>query len=1116
LFAGVLVLPSTAAGDATSAFAELFAAAPKPIQEAVREGRAAMHYIFLHDASCVNSSDKAQKARQALSSLPSTVGPSGHVLTLKGKSQERADVARWRHVLHDRWYETARSNGQNTVENSAEIALQLSAEDEASIASAVEELAVRKVAPFVESRIRLLEATALTARRGLRNQLRSLLFRKSSITTGPIASDVSSSQHTASTAVEEQGESHPNRITGSIQTTEQVQLRQLADLALMVGDCETAVTTLRLLASDFKSEKAHLHYAAVQEAMAAAALLSDAPAADVISTFKEAYYRYVQAGQHAKDTHSATMAVRYATRAAMLMAAFLSGIGRYADASWIVMKAHFQEEDMRAAVLLEHAAHLLLRARPPKVRKFAFHLVLAGLRYTKAGNTRLASSAYGMVLEVYRGRGWGLIMEHIREALGRHCFDIGDALAAAQHHAAALASPQLPASRQSLQMERLTEALQLAMADNSGVAPFIDLQVPNLDTSHVTLDSSGQSAFANAEARQVPLETWTALEGSIMPSSFSSEGTPTWLLGGSKKNLANSDAQITQSCCVGEDIGVDISVVNPLRIELTLTRLQLACRFESPSALPGQPGLVSKADNGVHDQDAMRRDFQTKEERITLHPGERTVVHLKVRPLRAGNLYLDGLTWTLNGLAIGQRAFMVKRKGANEIERTEPAQKESCSNAQPSGGLAVKVLPPMPKLEVALHGLPPVLLVGQMVQCRLHLKNAGAMTLNALRAATDAKHLVLESATGKSVVCRHQGSNAITVFDLPGTKLGVNDELDVPLTIRPTQAGPCLLNLCWYYEPLVKLDSLPHRTLCASFTASVLPSLEVEASLSPSSAGPSGGKLLVLRGLNLQGLESFQLNQLTSLSRCWQLRLVDGNDDHSPASSQVVPLSYRLEPQAAIAIHAHVVDVRTSDSTTPGLEHAVQYLASGELSSLRTPSDDVGLHKPINLLLRWHASGTPGTHRAEGFHVIQACTAKASQGVTAWLAASPQRVLHNFVVADRSASACVVDIVLHISNNLSCPLKMRWGTAGLEKDDESTMTHSSNAYFWCGSTSAAISVVEPGQTLQVALQVAVLMPGWVAIEGCWVAWRGDSEHTVGSLAVPACHIEVLSNSDSTT
>ena len=53
-----------------------------------------------------------------------------------------------------------------------------------------------------------------------------------------------------------------------------------------------------------------------------------------------------------------------------------------------------QEEGLRAALLLEQAALCLLRVAPPALRKFAFHMVLVGLRYASCGQGALGARAY--------------------------------------------------------------------------------------------------------------------------------------------------------------------------------------------------------------------------------------------------------------------------------------------------------------------------------------------------------------------------------------------------------------------------------------------------------------------------------------------------------------------------------------------------------------------------------------------------------------------------------------------------------------------------------------------------------------------------------------------------
>ena len=43
-----------------------------------------------------------------------------------------------------------------------------------------------------------------------------------------------------------------------------------------------------------------------------------------------------------------------------------------------------QESDLRSALLLEQAAHCFIKMRTPMIRKYAFHMILAGHRYNKA------------------------------------------------------------------------------------------------------------------------------------------------------------------------------------------------------------------------------------------------------------------------------------------------------------------------------------------------------------------------------------------------------------------------------------------------------------------------------------------------------------------------------------------------------------------------------------------------------------------------------------------------------------------------------------------------------------------------------------------------------------
>jgi tetratricopeptide (TPR) repeat protein len=921
----------------------------------------------------------------------------------------------------------------------------LSSQDISALEAFVQELAVRGVVPHIEARIRALDQTATAARRGLRNQLKSLLFRKAASPAGEGGGQQAGGG--ADGAAAGGPASYP---ASSIEA----QLRQLSDLCMMVGDHETALSTLRLLAADFKADRAFRHYAGVQEAMAVAAALAGGAASDAASSFREAYYRYASLAQASPPDAAGA---RLATRAALLMAGFLGAAGRHADASWIAMKAHFGEDNLRGGLLLERAAHSLLRLRPPQPRKFSFHLVLAGLRYNQGGQRALARRAYAQALSVYAGRGWDTIEEHVHEALGKLCEGGGDAAGALAHFTRALAlCPGGSEGMQRLHLQQFGQALKgttaelvrtsgraacclaprscaapcphspTAAACLQGYAPQVDLPLPVVDVEHVGLAVAGQAGYASVEARQVPREEWAPLQAALQPSA---DAAPTWLDGGSRAGLADQPER--HNCCVGEDIGVDVGLTNPLRLALAVTRLRLVCQFE-PAAGGGAPAAAPAG--GAAPPRPEAPPFQIREERITLHGGERAVVHLRVRPLRPGTLRVEGVAWELDGEAHGQRSFAIPRPRPRK-----PGSSVALLDAErpPAGGLVFAVLPPMPRLEVALEGLPATVLEGQLVRATLRLKNTGAMTLQGLSMAAGGGDMFLESSSpasggdvdgnggvetpGGGAPAKKAPSAAtvsaatrqgVPVFCLdPATKLGVNQELCLPLWLRcasaeliahggqfstrngrltwcalcrrpgacrSTRPGPTRFSCVWYYEPVVKLDALRFRTLRASFTASTLPSLQLAAAVAPAASSP-GRYLLQLQALNLQGLETFALQQLSVPTAAWAASHLAGVQ---PAGEQrgSLALDVELAPESSAGLHFHLAARDgAAGAGDGGLSPAEAYLyAAGASAAPREPQpggkapagQGAPPPPPVDAVVKWRATSVAGGQAVSGFHVV--------------------------------------------------------------------------------------------------------------------------------------------------
>jgi len=324
---------------------------------------------------------------------------------------------------------------------------------------------VKRLAPHVESRIRMLDQTVMSTRRGLRNQLRSLWLRTSSNSSGVVMRDTQSPVMTGSIQ-------SGTRIEEEIYDLDspEVQLRCLCDLSMMVGDFDLACTVLRVLAADLKQDKAYFDYAWSQETLAVATILSSGTINEAIANFRESYHRYDQVAQQQLKSPgvgngSVKYASLYATRAAVMLADFLTALSRFNDAGTILMKSHFQENDIRAALLLDRAAHLLLQGTKAQLRKFAFHMVLAGLRYNKAGAQELAARAYSLALEVYDKRQWEIIEEHVHESLGKIYRDIGDISSASTHFGAILACASIPPQQQHTHITQYAEIRDLAKDD---------------------------------------------------------------------------------------------------------------------------------------------------------------------------------------------------------------------------------------------------------------------------------------------------------------------------------------------------------------------------------------------------------------------------------------------------------------------------------------------------------------------------------------------------------------------------------------------------------------------------------------------------------------------------
>ncbi|CAI7842685.1 unnamed protein product, partial [Closterium sp. NIES-53] len=135
----------------------------------------------------------------------------------------------------------------------------------------------------------------------------------------------------------------------------------------------------------------------------------------------------------------------------------------------------WQESGVKAAVLLEQAAVCFVRVTPPMLRKYGFHMVLAGNRYNLASQRKHAMRAYKCVEGVYRGKGWNFILDHCNFTLGRLSAYLGSYNGAVVYFVRLLACAHQSAA---MQATFLREFLYVVQVCNQGdVSRGIETQV---------------------------------------------------------------------------------------------------------------------------------------------------------------------------------------------------------------------------------------------------------------------------------------------------------------------------------------------------------------------------------------------------------------------------------------------------------------------------------------------------------------------------------------------------------------------------------------------------------------------------------------------------------------
>jgi len=230
----------------------------------------------------------------------------------------------------------------------------------------------------------------------------------------------------------------------------------------------------------------------------------------------------------------------------------------YLEATSQAIRLGNDENDLKCALLLEQVAHCFLRNKRPMLRKFAFYLVLAGHRYGLASQRSCALHCYASALQVYKNTDWRLALDHIYFKLGKHYLSLNNlSQALSSFEMLILRSCQSPVQ----QLMFLNEFLDIAKRCQENSEQEIKFQIPAVDykSSSVRFDvTTPRSTFDESFQK---LEDFTEYHLS-------------------SNNIPTKSYKVFE----GEEIWIDICVVNNLQIALNMNNIHLQIESETNSS----------------------------------------------------------------------------------------------------------------------------------------------------------------------------------------------------------------------------------------------------------------------------------------------------------------------------------------------------------------------------------------------------------------------------------------------------------------------------------------------------------------------------------------------------
>lgn len=775
----------------------------------------------------------------------------------------------------------------------------------------IHEFCVRALIPWAEKQMRILN-DQLTSRKGIYKSLISGP-RKWFGTNKPVT------------------QAATNQNTTVVYTTEapELQMRRLADLAFLFQMYDFAYRTYHSVKKDFNNDHAWLHYAGALE-MACIAMFMDPQEQKYPFHYMEsAIQTYLQTCKNPL----------YAARATIVSTEALKSRGMFHEAALQFIKLTSEDSDLRSALLLEQAAHCYINMDIPKVRKYSFHMILAGHRFSKAGQRKHSLRSYSQSLQVYKGKGWALAEDHINFTIGRQSFNLKqlENATAAFKHLLTENSKQTATQQGAFFREYLFVYKQLLgqeageLGVHSGPLPELPLPIVEANETKVLLGSRPQPSQATDKVpvsgvwfdyRECNHPRWGQMEEALLTSANNGSLPPTFrpTLQVFTNKTVNKYNPVGY---VGESIVIEVQLINPLKVVLNLTEVSLLWTF-----LPSLPGtekpqlITNEVLSNVKNTLANEIIYTQVLDSVCLQGNEKLPVQMMLVPHQTGELRIVGISFHLGTIQSDVPKSTIPNtlsvRGKQKLEVQGPRlnnTKEEKANKMygPDRRLDLVIQQEMPQLQVSFCQFPQTLLCGEVHAIMLQFTNIGSSPLHKLKVGSSNPEFFTLGSHGEmpkfpsvyqdttnvpksSSSCEYNSivnSEVSCVVDiaLPNGVLQPKNTLSVPAWIRGNDIGGVHeAHFMFYYEPCQSSPKPRYRLLRHTAVINTLESLSVRAVArrgnNTSQTGGTTGSCVVFCELeNLSQVQAqrahvkeVQINQVSCASEKWTIQHLSSED----------------------------------------------------------------------------------------------------------------------------------------------------------------------------------------------------------------------------------------------